>query len=137
MTDCNEADLLAEYKAAARQRLAASLGQANENARDGAGQIGTLVRRHPFLAMGASFAAGFIAVLIGRRVVRAIAARNAQPTTDPAAAAVRPRHSWFHRIVVDVLVPIATQRLMAMVARPHAEVPGSPPPSSPSPTDSI
>ena len=93
----NEAELLAQAKAAARQRLAAALGQAGGHVRDGAGQVGSLVQRHPYISMGAAFVAGFTAVKLGQRVVHAFIAHRAPPSPDAVTPADQPSHGWLRR----------------------------------------
>ena len=133
----SEAALLAQAKAAARQRIAASLGQAGGNVRDGAGHVSSLVSRHPVVAMVCAFAIGFIAVKVGRRVIRAIAGRRAQhQDAATPAATVKPRHGFMHLVINDLLVPFLTQRLMAFVSKPTETPPSSQPPVLSSSPDS-
>ena len=133
----SEAALLAQAKAAARQRLVASLGQAGGNVRDGAGHVGSLVSKHPVLAIVSAFAVGFIAVKVGRRVVRAIAGRRAQHQDGVAPTPVaKPRHGFMHLLFNDLLIPILTQRLMAFVSKPTETTASSQPPASSSSPDS-
>ena len=133
-----EAALLAQVKAAARQRLTASLGQAGGQVRDGAGHVGSLVSKHPVVAMVSAFAVGFIAVKVGRRVVRAIGGRRVQQQDGVAPTPVaKPRHGFMHLIVNDLLVPMLTQRLMAFVSKPTETPASSQPPASSSSPDSL